>query len=102
MSEWQERTHTQTFTEELTHAYDYDHNSLKELIEDKAKRLERSINGVVVVEQQRGSRHIEMKVIHGRSAEPEIIRRQLESARAEIMAEMHPDSSGMWEGPNDE
>ena len=100
-SEWQERMVTISFTEEMARAYDYEWDEdFPELLELKAKQLEDTINGIVIVsdstpESLGTGGTYEVKCIHSRSASRDIIKRQLENLQTEVMKTMDT-GEGYW------
>jgi len=99
MSDFEERMITQQFTPEMFHACDIEEPKIKPLLEEKAKQIEDSINAVAWVTQKRGSRNYQLRVIHGMSAEPDVVTQVVKQAQAEIMRGVMGEET-YWETPD--
>jgi len=85
-----ERTNRIAFTPELINTYSID----RSVIEEKAKTLEDSVNGVVfVTDESRGG--VRVDVIRSRSAKEDIIQRVLEDMYSEVIRSSD-DGNELW------
>lgn len=64
-----------------------DDERITEIVEEKARTLENSINGVVLVSEINCYGAIQVKCIVGRDASQDIVKRQLDNMQSELIRE---------------
>jgi len=83
-------------TKELVETFGGDwETTFPELLERKAKQLEDSINGIVMIEQRRRDTY-QIEVIRARSASKDIIKQELQQIQPEIIKTLE-EGSGRWD-----
>jgi hypothetical protein len=81
MRELEDRTVAQSFSPEIIRQGEKEVSSFRSVLENEARKLENSINGVVSIREDKGGysgTSLELVIIAGESAEVNIIKRAME------------------------